>query len=148
MNDCSELKTNLILKPQYVGEFLAKLESTPGLGRSFVEEVAIDAGGRLYVEEPFGRWDEHREFACILAPFVFEGFLRSVGEAECQWGYYFDGRGSVYEIRFREEIGPAVQIMRERRVQQIPGYLEIGLGQRDSDRSPSPAIRFRFSWDG
>ena len=148
MHDWSELRTNLTLKPNKVTPFFNALDSADGISREFVENSIVDSGYGLVFEDPVGDWSGHERFASILAPYVGEGYLRSIGEGSRRWGYYFDGQGSVFPIRFYEKIDyqQPVESMRERRAEKRPGYFEIGLGQRESEGFSSPTLRFRLSW--
>jgi len=70
----------------------------------FGDDFSIDEGGWLNWEEYYGKWYGDEEFVKFIKDFVEETRIYFVGEDGQQWGYYFDGKGRVFMIGFKEEI--------------------------------------------
>ena len=71
----------------------------------FFESLTIDDEGYLDRNEHYGKWGSlDRDYAFFLKDFVGAGKMIFAGEDGEKWGFFFDGKGNVFEISFIEKI--------------------------------------------
>jgi len=70
----------------------------------FFTDLKIDNEGYFNYGDYYQKWYDSEDFALWLADKVERGRLTFDGESGEKWGYYFDGKGQVYEISWFESI--------------------------------------------
>lgn len=71
----------------------------------FFDVMTVDDDGNIEFDEYCGKWYESDDFAHWLAQYCTKGELVFVGEDNTRWGYYFDGKRSLYQLEFPTKRG-------------------------------------------
>ena len=115
MTYMSDIRADLALKPNLTKDFFSRLRDFEN--SSCVTCIALLNSLEITVDHEisfcltYGEWPGHLELALFLRPFVNKGTLRFVGDDGERWGYFFDGKGSVFPIVYQEVIDTCTPIM-------------------------------------
>ena len=70
----------------------------------FIACMVVDEKGRIEISRNFCDWSGNDEFALWLKNLVEEGTMEFIGEDGNNWGYWFDGKGNVHELKYPDRV--------------------------------------------
>lgn len=108
----SQMEINIKIKSELIEKFKKKIEEIKNRKEKekkeweyrFIDDLEVVDG---YFDYPdyYCKWYEDENFVKFIKDFVEEGRIRFTGEDGEKWGYYFDGKGKVFNLVYKEEIG-------------------------------------------
>ena len=108
-----------IIKPERVEDFkreLNKMLELPDkkqpdwVGYFYYDGVPqIENDGSIELADHFCKWYDSHIWAVCFSPFAEKQTIEFVGEDGERWGFYFDGKGKVYAIRYEAKRGELLE---------------------------------------
>ena len=70
----------------------------------FLVDMRIDELGNMFWTDNYRKWYGDEGFVNFILPFANEGYLEFTGEEGEKWGYWFDGKGAVFECKYIRQV--------------------------------------------
>lgn len=102
----STIDPQVKVKPEHIGRVTKITESANMKAKADISdyliwhlsEMMVLSNGNIDFFEYYQKWYDDEKLARLLAPFVKKGIIEFVGDDGDRWGYWFDGKGGLYEL--------------------------------------------------